>query len=73
MYRRLLVFLRPHTWRMSATIACNIGAALLDVFSFTLLIPFLDALFGTQTIGRVTKIQEQIVGAFLRSGDAMGS
>ena len=33
MYRRLLVFLRPHAWRMSATVACNIGAALLDVFS----------------------------------------
>lgn len=73
MYRRLLVFLRPHAWRMSATVACNIGAALLDVFSFTLLIPFLDALFGTQTIGRVTAIQQKIVGAFLRSGDTMGS
>jgi len=73
MYRRLLVFLRPHAWRMSATVACNIGAALLDVFSFTLLIPFLDALFGTQTVGRVTAIQQKIVGAFLRSGDSMGS
>ena len=58
---------------MSATIACNIGAALLDVFSFTLLIPFLDALFGTKTIGRVTAVQERIVGAFLSSGDAMAS
>ncbi|MCC6930857.1 MAG: ABC transporter ATP-binding protein [Gemmatimonadaceae bacterium] len=58
---------------MTATVACNIGAALLDVFSFTLLIPFLDALFGTQTVGRVSAIQQRIVGAFLRSGDAMGS
>jgi subfamily B ATP-binding cassette protein MsbA len=58
---------------MSGTIACNIGAAMLDVFSFTLLIPFLDALFGTQTVGTVTAIQQRVVGAFLRSGDAMGS
>ncbi|GMV08874.1 MAG: antibiotic ABC transporter ATP-binding protein [Gemmatimonadota bacterium] len=73
MYRRLLVFLRPHGGRMAATIACNIGAALLDVFSFTLLIPFLDALFGTRTVGTVTAVQQKIVGAFLASGDAMGS
>jgi ATP-binding cassette, subfamily B, bacterial MsbA len=73
MYRRLLTFLRPHAWRMSGTIACNIGAALLDVFSFTLLIPFLDALFGTQTVGTVTALQQRVVGTFLRSGDAMSS
>lgn len=73
MYRRLLAYLRPHTWRMAATIACNIGAALLDVFSFTLLIPFLDALFGTRTVGTVTAVQQKVVGAFLASGDAMGS
>ncbi len=73
MYRRLLSFLRPHAWRMSGTIACNIGAAMLDVFSFTLLIPFLDALFGTQTVGTVTALQQRVVGTFLRSGDAMGS
>ena len=41
MYRRLLQFLRPHAWRMAGTVACNIAAAVLDVFSFTLLIPFL--------------------------------
>ncbi|MEO6444322.1 MAG: ABC transporter transmembrane domain-containing protein [Gemmatimonadaceae bacterium] len=71
MYRRLLAFLRPHGWRMTATIACNIGAALLDVFSFTLLIPFLDALFGTTTIGKITEFQQKLVGAFVGSGDAM--
>ena len=73
MYRRLLSFLRPHAGRMAGTIACNVGAALLDVFSFTLLIPFLDALFGTQTVGTVTALQQRVVGAFLRSSDAMGS
>ena len=46
MYRRLLGYLRPHGWRMVGTIACNVIAAALDVFSFTLLVPFLNALFG---------------------------
>jgi len=73
MYGRLLRFLRPHAWRMGVTVLCNVGAAVLDVFSFTLLIPFLDALFGTTTIGMVTEIQQRIVGAFLRRDDAMGS
>jgi len=72
-YRRLLQFLRPHTSRMAATIACNIGAALLDVFSLTLLIPFLDALFETQTLGKVTELQQRVIGALLRAGDPMGS
>lgn len=49
MLRRLLPFLRPHAWRMAVTVACNLGAAVLDVFSLTLLIPFLDLLFGQQT------------------------
>ena len=59
---------------MGATIACNLGAALLDVFSFTLLIPFLDALFGTSTTGsRIGALQQRIVGDFLDAGDPMGS
>ncbi|MEP7381029.1 MAG: ABC transporter transmembrane domain-containing protein [Gemmatimonadota bacterium] len=58
---------------MSATIACNIGAALLDVFSLTLLIPFLDALFKTQTFGKVTALQQRVIGTFLQSDDPMGS
>ncbi|MBL8980573.1 MAG: ATP-binding cassette domain-containing protein [Gemmatimonadetes bacterium] len=49
MLRRLLPFLRPHAWRMAVTVACNLGAAVLDVFSLTLLIPFLDLLFDQQT------------------------
>jgi len=59
---------------MVGTIACNLGAALLDVFSFTLLIPFLDALFGTATTGgRIGAIQQRIVGGFLTADDPMGS
>jgi subfamily B ATP-binding cassette protein MsbA len=74
MLRRLFPFLRPHAWRMGGTIACNLGAALLDVFSFTLLIPFLDALFGTATTdSRISALQQRLVGGFLPAGDPMGS
>ncbi len=71
---RLLPFLRPHVWRMAATIACNLGAAVLDVFSLTLLIPFLDLLFGQQTTG--AEISERLRPLFDRilvQGDTMAS
>jgi subfamily B ATP-binding cassette protein MsbA len=63
---------------MVGTIACNIIAAALDVFSFTLLVPFLNALFGApqfipQTSSWIAKLQEAMVGAFLDSADRLGS
>jgi hypothetical protein len=67
-YRRLLHYLRPHSWRMAGTIGCNIVAAALDVLSFTLLVPFLNALFGAAQLiprGRatwVTSLQDRLVG-----------
>src|SRR5688500_242376 len=66
MYRRLLPFLRPHRWRMAGTIACNIVAAALDVFSFTLLIPFLDRLFDQPPRGTpVSGLHEAVIGSLL--------
>jgi subfamily B ATP-binding cassette protein MsbA len=66
MYRRLLQFLRPHAWRMAGTVACNIAAAVLDVFSFTLLIPFLDRLFNQPVHEtKLSALQNQLLGAFL--------
>ena len=78
MYRRLLRFLRPHSWRMVGTIACNVVAAVLDVFSFTLLVPFLNALFGepqliSKTSSWISTLQEKMVGAFLNPADRLGS
>ncbi len=79
MYRRLLRYLRPHSWRMAGTIACNVVAAALDVFSFTLLVPFLNALFGeAQLIPStsptwITRLQHAMVGAFLNPADRLGS
>jgi subfamily B ATP-binding cassette protein MsbA len=66
MYRRLLQFLRPHAWRMAGTVVCNIAAAVLDVFSFTLLIPFLDRLFNQPAHEtKLSALQNQLLGAFL--------
>ena len=79
MYARLLSYLRPHSWRMAGTIACNVISAALDVFSFTLLVPFLNALFGeAQLIPStsptwITRLQQQLVGAFLNPSDRLGS
>lgn len=77
-YRRLLRFLRPHQWRMGGNLACNIIAAGLDAFSFTLLIPFLNALFKQQYLlpkasGWIAEIQSRTVGAFLDPADPRGS
>jgi subfamily B ATP-binding cassette protein MsbA len=69
-YRRLLAFLRPHWWRMAGNIVCNLIAAVLGVFSYTLLIPFLNALFQKSSLlpvnaGLVAQIQSRTIGAFL--------
>jgi ATP-binding cassette, subfamily B, bacterial MsbA len=65
MYRRLLVFLKPHRWRMAGTLACNIIAAVLDVFSLTLLIPFLNQLFKQPNTSPVSTLHQLILGDLL--------
>ena len=68
MYRRLLQFLRPHWWRLAGNVLCNIVAAALDGFSFTLLIPFLNKLNGKATaipdIGFVSRCSTHSSAAF---------
>src|ERR1051325_763765 len=55
---------------MAGNIGCNVIAAALDVFSFTLLIPFLNALFKQKDLlpkasGWVAGLQARTVGALL--------
>ncbi len=77
MYRRLLVFLRPHKWLMVGTVASSIASAALDTFSFALLIPFLNALFGQQPIPigghAVTRFVGFAIGWLLDPHDLMKS
>ena len=77
MYGRLLSFLRPHRTRMVAAVLCNVIAAVLDGYSFALLIPFLNALFGKPPLpintGRLTAFLSFTIGALLNPQDKMGS
>jgi subfamily B ATP-binding cassette protein MsbA len=55
---------------MAGTVFCNIAAAVLDVFTFTLLIPFLDKLFNqpSRETG-ISQLQERVIGPFLQAAD----
>ena len=64
---------------MVGTVASNVIAAGLDVFSFTLLPLFLNALFGAQQLipsaspAWITSAHQRMVGAFLDPADRLGS
>ena len=61
---------------MVGTIACSIGAALLDVFSFTLLIPFLNSLFNQPPIAGDNKLAEalqRLIGGLIAGRDGMAA
>ncbi|MEX2152853.1 MAG: ABC transporter transmembrane domain-containing protein, partial [Gemmatimonadaceae bacterium] len=78
LYRRLFRFLRPHGWRMAAAIASNIVASVLDAFAFTLLIPFLNALFERPSLipgnlGLIAELQQRTLGALLDPARPMDS
>jgi ATP-binding cassette, subfamily B, bacterial MsbA len=76
MFGRLLQYLRPHSWRMAGNIVASVVAAVLDAFMFTLLIPFLNALFGQPSLlpkGWLGDLQQRVIGSFLDKNDALGS
>jgi len=76
-WRRLWRFVGPHTGTLGLVVGLNAAAAVADVFSFTLLIPFFNALFGSEQLipgqGRVTQLLAATVGALLDERDKMGS
>lgn len=78
LYRRLLGFLRPHAWRMAAATASTMVASILDALAFTLLIPFLNALFKQpeliqRDLGFIGKLQDRYIGAMLDPSQPMES
>ncbi|HEV8448459.1 MAG TPA: ABC transporter transmembrane domain-containing protein [Gemmatimonadaceae bacterium] len=77
-YRRLLVFLRPHWWRMAGNVVSNVIGAALGAFSYTLLVPFLNTLFKQpnplpKAAGWVEHAQRWTIGAFVHPDDPRGS
>ena len=77
-YGRLLGFLRPHAWRMSAAISSHVIASVLDAFAFTLLIPFLNALFGRPELiptglGFLAELHQRTIGTMLDPARPMDS
>ncbi len=63
---------------MAGAVACSVIAAALDAYSFALLIPFLNALFGLPTLLPVrqswlTRFLQLTIGALLDQSDKMGS
>jgi subfamily B ATP-binding cassette protein MsbA len=74
--RRLLPFLRPHARLLAAAVACTVGAAVMDVFALTLLVPFLNALFGNEALAGDTalnRLLDALIGRLLVPGDPMGA
>src|ERR1017187_3665054 len=78
LYRRLLVFLRPHWARLAGNIATNVVGAALEGIAFSLLIPFLNLLFTYDDripAGKnwLTDLLKSIVGGLIVPGDPMAS
>ena len=70
---RLLLLLRPYTLLFVANLVTTILASILDGITFVLLIPFLNTLFGQQTLpvaggSAVEWVLARVVGPFLASG-----
>lgn len=69
-WQRLYAYVRPHQGKLFAVIGLNVLAAVADVFSFTLLIPFLNALFdqGPLLTGNnmLVKILDATIGFMLQ-------
>lgn len=69
LWGRLWSFVRPHRGKLLGVIALNAVAAVADVFSFTLLIPFLNTLFGMgdflPSAGIIRDVLNLTIGALL--------
>ncbi len=77
LWRRLWSFVQPHRGKLIAVVILNILAAVFDVFSLGLLIPFFNALFNQPALipdtGNVSKILDVTIGFLLDTNDRMGS
>jgi subfamily B ATP-binding cassette protein MsbA len=77
LWARLWRFVQPHRFKLVGVVSLNLLAAVFDVFSFTLLIPFLNALFEQPQLIPGNKVVSAIlnttIGFLLDPADQMGS
>ncbi len=77
LWRRLWRFVAPHKAKLFTVVALNATAAVADVFSFTLLVPFFNALFGLDqllpTKGTIGQLLNATIGFLLDPNDTKGS
>jgi subfamily B ATP-binding cassette protein MsbA len=79
LWRRLWRFVQPHRGKLVAVVLLNLLAAVADVFSFTLLVPFFNALFGKAELLPVSsdswikRLLDATIGFLLDPADRMGS
>jgi subfamily B ATP-binding cassette protein MsbA len=77
LWRRLWRFVGPHKGKLFGVVTLNAAAAFADVFSFTLLIPFLNALFKADALvagsGVIARVLNSTIGFLLDEQDKMGS
>ena len=76
LWGRLWAFVRPHRGKLIGVVGLNAVAAVADVFSFTLLIPFLNALFNKPDIipqGFIGNLLNASIGMLLVPSDQMAS
>ncbi|HEY0931576.1 MAG TPA: ABC transporter ATP-binding protein [Gemmatimonas sp.] len=77
LWRRLWRFVGPHKGKLAAVVLLNAAAAVADVFSFTLLVPFFNAFFKTDqllpTTGTIGRVLEASIGFLLDEQNRMAS
>ncbi len=80
LWRRLWSFVQPHRGKLVAVVVLNLLAAIADVFSFTLLVPFFNALFDKPNLipsgasgSQISRLLELTIGFLLDPADRMGS
>lgn len=77
LWRRLWRFVAPHKTKLVAVVLLNATAAVADVFSFTLLVPFFNALFGLEQLlpakGAIGELLNATIGFLLDPEQKMQS
>jgi subfamily B ATP-binding cassette protein MsbA len=77
LWRRLWRFVGPHKGKLVAVVVLNAAAAIADVFSFTLLVPFFNAFFKSDSLlpatGTIGQVLNATIGFLLDEQDRMGS